>query len=226
MIVFTRRDLPYIRPALRERLGRGEIGIFPTDGGYALMGNALSAEARRRLGRAAPPVMVPHSLEWTRLVVAVEHRAGLDELVSRHAGTACLVLRHSGSEAPLPRELTPSGRVTLRFPRHWVRDLAGELTFPLLCLPVPGGMTRLEEVPADVARRIDFVVYEGPRPAVAPALVPLDAPPGGPAPCQAPPTSAPSRTPRPSGPGRSAARPGTSRSSGRSRASRSRPARS
>lgn len=177
VIVFTRRDLAYVRPALRERLGRGEIGLFPTDGGYALLGNALLPRVRDRLARwqrrGDPPVMVPHALEWARLVVAAEHRAGLDELASRRAGTECLVFRRSGPEAPLPRALAPAGRVALRFPRHWVRDLAGELTFPLLCVPAPGGMTRLEELPADVARRLDFIVYEGPRPAVAPALVRL-----------------------------------------------------
>jgi len=183
VIVYTRRDLAYVRPAIRERLRQGHLAILPTDGGYALFGHALSARVRARLarvraGEGATWAIVPHALEWARLVVAEEHRAGLEEAVARHAGTDCLVWRHSGREAPLPRELAPAGRVTLRFPRHWVRDLAGELTFPLLCVPVPGAMSKLEELPAAVARRLDFIVYEGPRPAVAPKLVRLD---GGPA---------------------------------------------
>ena len=126
--------------------------------------------------------MVPHALEWARLVIEEAQRADLDAVVARHAGTDCLVWRHSGPQAPLPRALVPSGRVTLRFPRHWVRDLAGELTFPLLCVPVPGAMSKLEELPADIARRLDFIVYEGPRPAVAPKLVRLDGPPAVPVP--------------------------------------------
>lgn len=171
MDLYTTRDLPYVRETLRQRLLQGEVAILPTDTIYGLSGNALDPKVVARIleikGRSSPPAVIPHSLEWARLLVDEEHVALFDAHIGEYRGAYLTLWRYSGRHANLPAPLHASGLVGLRQPDHWISDLAASARIPLVTTSVNRhlhpAMTCLDDLHRSIREHVDFMVYEGPR---------------------------------------------------------------
>lgn len=173
--VYVRFDLPAVRGELRERLARGEVGILPTDTLYGLSGDATDPRVVRRIHRIkrrrTPLSVVPPSARWAQAAVA--RRVPLERLAAKYSGAFTVLCQVSAAGA-VPA-VAGSKLIGLRFPDHWVSELAEELGRPLVSTSVnrtrAAPMTSLETLDPGIAREVDFIVYEGERPGPASTLV-------------------------------------------------------
>jgi L-threonylcarbamoyladenylate synthase len=169
MDIYTTRDLPSVWETLGERLRGGEVGILPTDTIYGISGNALDADVVRRIhrikGKRTPSSFIPHSIDWARLIVE-DGAALFSGAVSEYSGAFTMFWKYCSRWATLPEELVSSGLAGLRFPRHWITDLAAAARIPIITTSVNRHkrpyMTSLDDLPPSIRRSVDFIVYEGP----------------------------------------------------------------
>lgn len=154
-----------------RRLTAGEVAILPTDTIYGLSASALDAAAVRRIGalkrRHRPSTIVPHSVEWARSLVHPGARRLFDRLWRRCSHETLLLPYGPDRGVARPAaELTQSGLIGLRLPRHWISRLAREVGIPLVSTSVnlsgQPHMQALDDLPRGWNRRLDFMVFEGP----------------------------------------------------------------
>jgi L-threonylcarbamoyladenylate synthase len=177
--VYTERDLPAVRGTIAERLARGEVAILPTDTIYGLSGNALDPAVVDRIlrikGRRRPPSLIPHAVEWARLLVPPKLRGVFEARVDEHRGPFTTIWPRGDGGAALPKALCSTGKVGLRLPDHWITELSGEIGLPLVTTSANrtqrAFMTCLDDLDEQIRAAVDFIVYQGPLPGPPSALV-------------------------------------------------------
>ncbi len=154
-----------------RRLMAGEVAILPTDTIYGLSASAWDAAAVRRIAalkrRRRPSTIVPPSAEWARSLVHPRARRLFDRLWPRCSHETLLLPFGPDPGIALPvAELTASGLIGLRSPRHWISQLARAAGVPLVSTSVNLSgrpyMQTLDDLPAGWRRRLDFMVFDGP----------------------------------------------------------------
>ncbi|MBN2358304.1 MAG: Sua5/YciO/YrdC/YwlC family protein [Deltaproteobacteria bacterium] len=154
-----------------RRLTCGQVAILPTDTIYGLSANAWDARAVRRIGefkrRRRSSTVIPHSTEWARSLVHPRARALFDRMWARCSHeTLLLPFGPDRGVARPARELTQSGLIGLRLPRHWIGRLVRDAGVPLVSTSVnlsgQPHMQTLDDLPRGWKRRLDFTVFEGP----------------------------------------------------------------
>lgn len=154
------------RAELLRRLRAGQVGILPTDTIYGLSGDASQPTVVRRIQRIKrrtnPPSLIPPSLPWAATVIAPRSRQRFASVERSYRGPFTTLW--PAHEGPLRRTLG-SRFVGLRFPEHWITELAEQLGSPLVTTSVnrttEAPMRDLESLDPSIADEIDFLVYEG-----------------------------------------------------------------
>ncbi|MBI2265940.1 MAG: Sua5/YciO/YrdC/YwlC family protein [Armatimonadetes bacterium] len=170
MDIYTEIDRPFVRETLKARLLQGHVVILPTDTIYGISGNALDEKVVRRIleikGRESPFSIIPHSLDWARLLIADSHRSLFDSHIHGYTGPYTTLWPYSGRLAHLVEPLRSSGLVGLRLPDHWITELASEAGVPLITTSVNVHqrpyMTFLDDLEESIRLGADLIVYEGP----------------------------------------------------------------
>ena len=153
-----------------DLLCEGSVVAFPTETVYGLGGNALSAEASRRIfeakGRPADNPLIAHISEMDMLQTLVEAPGGVFLTLAEHFWPGPLTLI-APKKPQVPRETTGGlNTVAVRMPDHDVaRALIRRCGFPLAApsanrsgRPSP---TRAADVMADMDGRIPLVLDGG-----------------------------------------------------------------
>ncbi len=167
MHVYTRYDLPTALDDIQQRLLKGHVGILPTDTLYGLSGDASQPGVVRRIeaikGRRKPVSLIAPSRSWALEAIHPKHRIGFEKTAARFAGPFTLLFPIA--QGALQNTLA-SDFVGLRFPEHWVTQFTETLNRPLVTTSVnrtgQPPMHTLDDLDPEVARLVDFVVYEGP----------------------------------------------------------------
>ncbi len=176
MDVYAGSDLPHARSELIRRLTLRQVGILPTDTLYGLSGDASVPAVVRRIQRLKrrrrPPSVIPPSVRWAADAVDESLRAKFRAIEPRFRGRFTTLW--PAAPGPLRRVLG-SDFVGLRFPHHWITDLAEALGAPLVTTSVNRTthppMRDLESLDPAIAQGVDFIVYEGPLAGPASTLV-------------------------------------------------------
>ncbi len=169
MDIYTDIDLANIWGTIRKRLDKNEIGILPTDTIYGLTGNALELEVVERIleikGRNNPPSLIPHSVEWARLLIAPEQLELFASYIYNFAGAYTSLWKYSDRFVKLPPPLHTTGLIGIRFPGHWITGFSHNIEFPLITTSANVHMkpylTGLDNIPPDIKDKVDFMIYEG-----------------------------------------------------------------
>lgn len=156
--------------ALKNRILDGEVGIFPTDTIYGLTGNALDEKVVEKIlrikRRKMPFSLIPHSIDWIRLIIDESQIALFDEYIGKYTGRFSTLWKYSERGASLPYHLRSSGLVSIRLPNHWITEFAADVKVPLVTTSVnihrQPYMTSLDDLPGPIRKKVDFIVYEGP----------------------------------------------------------------
>jgi len=160
-----------------DRLARGQLGIVPTDTLYGLTGDASSSALIERIYalkcRRSPVSVVPPNLKWVQRRVQSHYAPRLDDAPSLPWGT-WLIPAKAPTPSRTPAQLTQSGYLGVRRTPHYITTLAAVLGRPLTSTSVNvtrrPPMTDLYDLDPEVARGVDFCVYEGPRSGAASPL--------------------------------------------------------
>lgn len=170
MDIYLRENLSEAWETLRQRVVRGEVGILPTDTIYGFSGNALDenviARVRAIKGREAPFSIIPHSLQWARLLIDESQRPIFDAHISEYTGRYTTLWTYAGGEDLLHFHLRSSGLVSIRLPDHWIYDFARQSGIPLITTSVnthaEAPMKEIDDLSESLREALDFLVYEGP----------------------------------------------------------------
>src|SRR5687767_131530 len=164
MDVFTRYDFARGMSAIRTRLQAGEVALLPSDTEYGLTASALDPGAVRRLVQAAHGAavsLIPHSLEWARLLVPPSWAETLPGILQEHRRATVTVWHQTQRYVQLPRPLGTSPTLSLRYPETWIARLAAELGLPLAFAPAAN---RLDGITEPLRAAASFLVHQGPFP--------------------------------------------------------------
>lgn len=147
----------------------GQVGVFPTDTIYGFTADARNHDAVERIltlkERRTPISCIPHSLEWARTLVALDHRRRFDDHIDNYFGRYTTLWPAAQGERAAHPLVHTEELVGLRFPAHWIREFAAKSGIPLTTTSVnrtgKEPMKSLETFDTSLEDGIDFLIYEG-----------------------------------------------------------------
>jgi L-threonylcarbamoyladenylate synthase len=167
---FCASELDAIKSQLIERLKQGQVAVFPTDTIYGFTADARNGAAVERIlamkQRRTPVSCIPHSFEWARSLVSADFKQLFDQNIDKYLGRYT-TLWPSAKGPKVAHPLVQTDQlVGIRFPQHWIRELAADAGIPLTTTSVnrtgQNPMRSLETLDPALIDDIDFLVDEGP----------------------------------------------------------------
>jgi len=167
MQVYTAAEAKLKRAEIESRIARGQIFIHPTDTIYGIGCNALQSKAVQKIReikqRPETPfsVMAP-SAEWIKENCLVPKKA--EKYIKELPGPVTLILK-TKNKVVAPEVSPNNDTLGIRIPDHWFHDLINELEVPIVTTSVnlvgKAFMTSLDNLDAEIEKRIDFAIFEG-----------------------------------------------------------------
>lgn len=162
-------ELSKWRPTIIERLAKGQVAILPTDTLYGLTADASHHDAVERIlaikQRRTPVSCIPRSAEWACSLIHSSHQELFQTRIAEYFGPYTTLWPASPSAALHPLVQTEQ-LIGIRFPSHWIRDLASEAGLTLTTTSVnrtgQTAMSSLETLDPELMPLIDFLVDAGP----------------------------------------------------------------
>lgn len=174
MEILTKTELSKRFDEIVNKIKNGAIFIHPTDTIYGIGCNALDNTAVRKVRALKHQFHQPFSiwipsLAWVEehCEVTAEARKWLLQLPGPY--TLILKLRANGALAEAvtlhSKPSKHSNYIGLRYPNHWFRKVVEKAEIPIITTSANKTsqpfMTRLEDLDAEIAGDVEFMIYEG-----------------------------------------------------------------
>jgi len=163
-----------------KKIKEGSIFIHPSDTIYRMGCDASNEESVKRMRLAKEQYTMPFSViapskEWIRKNCEVDEEG--EKWLEKLPGPYTLIFRLKTPDIIAPSANLGTGTIGVRIPDHWFSETAKLLNVPIITTSVNkigrGFMTRLSKIDGELKRKIDFAIYEGPKPGKACKIVNL-----------------------------------------------------
>ncbi|HSU72631.1 MAG TPA: Sua5/YciO/YrdC/YwlC family protein [Candidatus Binatia bacterium] len=150
------------------RILDGQLFIHPLDSLYGIGCDATNSQAvlhvREAKGRFSKPFcIIAPSKHWIRTNCVITHAA--ERWLNRLPGPEMLVLELKRKYAVAPEVNPTQETIAVRMPAHWFTKVAQVLGRPLVTTTAnhvhTSIMTSQEDLDPEIAKHIDFMIYEG-----------------------------------------------------------------
>lgn len=168
MMLFSTQELSQLWEPLITRLQAGEVGVVPTDTLYGFTADASNHEAVERIlqlkQRRTPMSCIPPGIEWATRLVRPDYQSSFQENMPQYCGAFTTLWPSHPKQHLHPLVQTPE-LVGIRFPQHWITELAQRsgLVLTTTSVNVTGQppMRSLETLDESLREGIDFLVDQG-----------------------------------------------------------------
>jgi len=168
MEVITKEQFLEYKSRYHNKILSGAVFIYPTDTIYGLGCDATNPEAVKRIRaikkRDTKPfsVAVP-SKKWIEENCALSEAA--KEWLRKLPGPYTLLLKLKNKKA-VAKEVTPGTDILgIRIPKNWFARVVAELGTPIVStsanIAAQHYMTSMSDLAEEVAKKVDFIIYEG-----------------------------------------------------------------
>jgi L-threonylcarbamoyladenylate synthase len=152
-----------------RQIADGAVFIHPTDTIYGIGCDATNEKAVEKVRVAKqrkdlPFNIIAPSREWVRANCEVDQEA--EEWLAKLPGPYTIILKLK-KDSVVAKNVNPTGdgTVGIRRPDHWVSDIADDLDRPIVTTSAnitgKNFMTSMDDLDADVKKKMDFIIYEG-----------------------------------------------------------------
>ncbi len=163
-----------------RKITDGAVFIYPTDTIYGIGCDATNDAAVKRIREIkrrdeAPFSVAVPSKSWIKenCIVSAEGEKWLDKL----PGPYTLLLKLKNRKAVAAEVIPKTGILGVRMPANWFLKVVEELDAPIVStsanITAKSHMTSLKDLDRDVARKVDFIIYEGKKEANPSTIVKL-----------------------------------------------------
>lgn len=152
---------------IKDLIKKGNIFIYPTDTIYGIGCDATNQKMVSNLRdikkRDSKPFSIIASREWIikNCEISIEGMKWLEKL----PGPYTLIFKLKTKLKWISELNNNKNTIGVRIPKHWISDLVRELGFPIVTTSVnlsgEKNMTNLEDLNTEIAKKIDFILYEG-----------------------------------------------------------------
>lgn len=166
--VITKEEFNLQKEAFFQDIEEGAIFIHPTDTIYGIGGNAkrpdVVKEIREIKQREKQPFsVIAPSKEWIRENCVVTREA--EEWINKLPGPYALILKLKNRNC-VSEEVAPGlDTLGVRIPNHWFSRAVMEIGLPIITTSAnitdEGFMTSMDDLSADIRKKMDFIIYEG-----------------------------------------------------------------
>ena len=164
MEVLTKAELSKRYDEILSKIRKGAVFIHPSDTIYGLGCLATSETAVQRIRNLKQQFHQPLSIWVPSLSWVRQHCIVDEELSLKLPGPFTLVLKMK--DTTIPTKVTLGQKtIGIRLPDHWLRKLVEDLGIPIITTSANKTgkpfMTCLEDLDTDIAKNVDFMIYEG-----------------------------------------------------------------
>ncbi len=169
MRVYNQDEYSLQEDLVLKSIAQGAIYIHPTDTIYGIGCDATNSAAVKRVREAKnqheqPFSIIAPSKQWIRDHCVITKDA--EEWLEKLPGPYTLILKHK-KDAVAPEVVNGKDTIGVRMPDHWFQDVALAIKKPLITTSAnvhgKAFMTTLENLTPELAHKMDFAVYEGPK---------------------------------------------------------------
>lgn len=181
MEILTKEELRLRFEEIAERIKDGAVFIHPTDTIYGIGCNALNKKAVDRVRKIKEQYDQPMSI-WVPALSWIEEHCALSkkavQWLEKLPGQYTLILKLKPKH-PVPENIMLGEKtVGIRYPSHWFGKIVEMLGVPIITTSANKTgqpfMTSIEKLDPDVAKWVDFAIYEGPKEARASTIVDVE----------------------------------------------------
>jgi L-threonylcarbamoyladenylate synthase len=169
MEVLTKKELAMRKEEILSKIKNGVIFIYPTDTIYGIGCVATNEKSVKKIReikqRPTSPlsIWVPN-IEWISTNCSITPTAA--EWLGKLPGPYTLILPLH-TQIAIANGVSNKDSIGIRFPEHWFHEYVEELNIPIISTSanVHGQqfMTSLENLNPDIEKKVEFMIYEGPR---------------------------------------------------------------
>jgi L-threonylcarbamoyladenylate synthase len=151
-----------------RKIAEGAVFIYPTDTIYGIGCDATNSTAVKRVRQIKKRQKNPFSVavpskKWIRNNCYLTVEA--EQWLKRLPGPYTLLLKLKNKRAVTAVVNPKTGILGIRIPRNWFADMVAELDVPIVStsanITAESHMTSLKDLNPEVAKKVDFIVYDG-----------------------------------------------------------------
>ncbi len=151
-----------------RKISKGSVFIYPTDTIYGLGCNALSYSAVERIRKIKkrpkqPFSVIAPSFSW--ILDNFELTPEALEWLKKLPGKYTFILKLKKGKKPVADNVSFSGKLGIRIPKHWSAELARLCSRPIITTSVnisgKPAMQSIDGLCKEIADAVDFIFYEG-----------------------------------------------------------------
>lgn len=166
--IVTKEEFRLQKDTFCEDIEEGAVFIHPTDTIYGLGANATSQSAVKDIREIKqrekqPFSVIAPSKEWIKSNCVVNREA--EKWLDKLPGPYTLILRLRNRNCVAENVAPGLNSLGVRIPNHWFSGVVRELGIPIVTTStnVKGRsfMTSLEDLDQEIAKKVDFIIYEG-----------------------------------------------------------------
>ena len=163
-----------------KRILDGQIFIHPLDSLYCIGCDATNSQAVLHVREAKglyekPFCIIAPSIDWIRSNCVIT--ASAERWLKRLPGPEMLILELKKKYAVAPEVNPTQETIAVRLPAHWFTKVAYELGRPLVATTANQIQTSImlsqDELDPEIAKHLDFMIYEGTKKPHPPQVVEL-----------------------------------------------------
>jgi len=152
-----------------KQIKDGAVFIHPTDTIYGIGCDATNEKAVEKVRHAKqrkdlPFNIIAPSRKWVRENCEVDKEA--EEWLAKLPGPYTIILKLKKDSA-IAKNVNPTGdgTVGIRRPKHWISEITNDLDKPIVTTSAnitgKNFMTSMDNLDAEVKKKMDFMIYEG-----------------------------------------------------------------
>ena len=168
MEILTKTELESKIDQIIDKIKSGKRFICPTDTIYGISCNALDsksvAKIREIKNRPNSPlsIWVP-SIDWIKENCIVNQK--VEAWLNKLPGPYTLLLKLKNEKAVAGNVALNSKFIGIRYPDHWFNQILSKCGIPIITTSANKSgeqfMTSLDNLDQDIAKQVDFIIYEG-----------------------------------------------------------------